>query len=262
MTVFDAKIAGRYDAWFETPRGRYMDAREKALMKNLLLPGEGDRVLDVGCGTGNHLLFFHGMGCQVTGVEPSAAMLDIARRKLEGKADLRIGIAEDLPFSDNEFDIVVLVTSLEFALDAEKAVREAVRVSRGRVFLGVLNKYSIIGTRRRFAGFFKDTLYRHARFFSVWEQHAMVRGIIGPEHIDWGSVIFLPGFLYPGAGGLEEKIPALKNPFGAFIGMAFPAVYRYRTVQDIIKDPFHIRLKGRQEVQGTVREATFWCSEK
>jgi ubiquinone/menaquinone biosynthesis C-methylase UbiE len=254
MMVFDEKAAGTYDEWLETPQGSYMDGREKALIARLVAPKEGDRVLDVGCGTGNHLLFFRDLGCHVTGIEPSAAMLEIAGQKLKDKADLHAGKAEDLPFSDNEFDIVTLVTSLEFMKDPERALNEAIRVSRDRVLLGVLNKYSFIGVRRKIGGVLGNTLYRHARFFSVQELHSMVRARMGSVDISWGSVVFFPSTFYCRAAGLEERIPVLKNPFGAFIGMSFPVSYRYRTVQDVIKDPFGMRVKGGREVQSAVRE--------
>ena len=78
--IFDKKAAQSYDDWFQTPTGLYIDRREKELILNLVAPKEGERLLDVGCGTGNHLLFFRRKGCDVTGLEPSPYMLDIARK--------------------------------------------------------------------------------------------------------------------------------------------------------------------------------------
>ncbi|MDD5712679.1 MAG: class I SAM-dependent methyltransferase, partial [Smithellaceae bacterium] len=152
--IFDRDMARRYDDWLATPAGRYMDKREKGLILSLVNPRPGERLLDVGCGTGEHLLLFREQGCDVTGLEPSAPMREIAIRKLGARFPIQEGVAEDLPFSDNEFDIVTLITTLEFVTDPVKAIAEAARVSRDRVFIGALNSLSFLGTRRKLAGLF------------------------------------------------------------------------------------------------------------
>jgi ubiquinone/menaquinone biosynthesis C-methylase UbiE len=254
LKVFGEDIAGSYDHWLATPIGRYMDAREKKLIMDLLAPRPGERILDVGCGTGHHLLFFQEKGCHVTGVEPSGAMLDVARLKLEDRAELRSGLAEDLPFSDNEFDIVTLITSLEFCRDPAAALREAIRVSRDRIFLGVMNKYSILGACRKMKGPFQTTVYRDARFYGIHELLSMIRSILGPVRVRWGSVLFLPRGFYSFAAGVEEKLPLEKNPFGAFLGLVFSVVYQYRTLQDPVRNSFKLGVDARRhEARGAVR---------
>jgi len=254
LKVFDEDAAGSYDHWLETPAGRYMDTREKKLITDLLAPKPGERVLDVGCGTGHHLLFFREKGCSVTGVEPSGAMLDAARLKLQDGAELKSGWAEDLPFSDNEFDIVTLITTLEFCRDPEAALQEAIRVSRDKVFLGVLNKYSILGACRKVKGRFQSSVYTDARFYGIPELLSMIRAILGPVRIRWGSVIFLPRGFYSFAAGVEESLPHEKNPFGAFLGLVFSVVYQYRTLQDPIRDSFKLGVDARRhEARGAVR---------
>jgi ubiquinone/menaquinone biosynthesis C-methylase UbiE len=253
LKIFGEDMAGSYDNWLSTPLGRYMDAREKQLIIDLLAPKPGERILDVGCGTGNHLLLFQKRGCHVTGVEPSRAMMDVARLKLDERAEIKFGFAEDLPFSDNEFDVVTMITSLEFTEDPAKALREAVRVSRDRVFLGVLNKYSFLGGCRNFQGRFKTSIYNDARFYSIGELLSLIGSILGPVKIRWGSVIFLPKTFYSFAAGVEEMIPVQKNPFGAFMGLVFSVVYQYRTLQDAIREPFKLGVDATREAQGAVR---------
>lgn len=252
--IFDEKAAGSYDGWFQTPIGHYIDRREKELILDLLAPKEGERLLDVGCGTGGHLLFFKREGCNVTGLEPSPHMLDIARKKLGQRAEFHMGKAEDLPFSDNEFDIVTMITSLEFTDDPQKAIDEAIRVCRGRVFIGVLNKYALIGMQRRVRGIFRQSIFNRAHFFGIWELAGMVKTALRGANIRWGSVIFLPYGWYSFATGIEEFIPAMKNPFGAFLGLSFPVVFTHRTIQDIVKDHVNIGAEGKHEVQEVVRE--------
>ena len=125
--------------------GGYRDGRIKGLILDLAAPRAGERLLDIGCRSGDHLLLFHKKGCDVTGIDPSPLHLDLARQRLGQRAELREGRAEDLPFSDNEFDLVTLITSLEFTDDPGQAVAEAIRVCRGRLFIGVMNRFSLIG---------------------------------------------------------------------------------------------------------------------
>lgn len=252
--IFDEETAKNYDEWLKTPQGRYIDKREKALILDLIAPRRGEKLLDVGCGTGEHLLLFKDRGCDVTGIEPSVPMLRIARQKLGSNVELYPGRAEELPFSDNEFDIVSLITSLEFTDDPAKAIGEAIRVSRGRVFLGVLNSCSFTAIQRRFGGLFRPSFYREARFSHIYGLTGMVRQFLPDVRIQWGSVIFLPAGWYGFAVGLEETIPVMKNPFGAFLGISFPVTFTLMTVQDIIGDPFKIKAKSGQPIQGTVRE--------
>ena len=103
------------------------------------------------------------------------------------------GRAEDLPFSDNEFDIVTLITSLEFTDDPGPAVAEAIRVCRGRVFIGVMNRYSLIGAQGRLTSLF-DSIdpAANVRYFHLARLTAMIRSQLQGVRIQWGSVIFLP----------------------------------------------------------------------
>jgi SAM-dependent methyltransferase len=171
--------------------------------------------------------------------------------------ELLPGKAEDLPFSDNEFDIVSMILSLEFATDPEKAISEAIRVSRGRVFIGVLNKFSAIALQRRVRGLFHPSIYNSARFYHVAELTYLIRHFLPGVHARWGSVIFLPTGCYRFAAPLEEALPVLKNPLGAFLGLSFPVNFTVRTVQNIIGDPFKIKANGRLPAQGIVSEGQF-----
>jgi SAM-dependent methyltransferase len=251
--IFNEEMARTYDEWLQTPAGRYVQGQETRLIMDLLMPRERETVLDVGCGTGEHLLLFRERGCDVTGIDPSAVMLAIAGRKLGSCVTLKTGVAEDLPFDDNEFDIVTLITSLEFTEDPRKAIQEAIRVCRGRVFLGVLNRYSLTTTWQRLRGMFAPTIYDHARFFDIGKLTGMIHSEMPGAAIRWGSVIFLPCGGSEFAQSIDESVPVMKNPFGAFLGLSFPVTFRYRTVQNVIDDPFRIKAKSGQPASGMVR---------
>ena len=121
--------------------------------------GPEDRVLDVACGTGNVALTAYRRGANVTGVDITPAMLDMAReqaRVIDADIDWREGDAEALSFDDDAFDVTLSCLGHMFAPDAEATATELVRVteSGGRVaftswtpgsaiaaMMGVLSEY-------------------------------------------------------------------------------------------------------------------------
>ena len=152
--VFDFNEAVAYNQWLNKPQTIKAFELEAGLMRELLQPMHGETILEIGCGAGACLKAFLDMGLQVTGLDPSTYMLDIALQKIENQADLYRGYAEDLPFDDNSFSYAGLVTTLEFVEDPVKALEEAFRVAKDRVFIGVLNRYAIKGIQRRVKGIF------------------------------------------------------------------------------------------------------------
>jgi SAM-dependent methyltransferase len=243
-----------YDDWQASPAGRYLNGRIKSLILDLTAPRAGERLLDIGCGSGDHLNLFRKKGCDVTGLDPSSLMLDLARQRLSHRADLHQGRAEDLPFSDNEFDIVTLITSLEFTDDPDLAVAEAIRVCRGRVFIGVMNRYSLIGVQGRLTSLFNPPINTKARYFHLARLTTMIRSQLQGVRVQWGSVIFLPWSWYGFGAGLEERIPVMNNPFGAFFGLSFSVTFSYQTIQQTIREPVALNTDGRRPVPGVVSE--------
>lgn len=98
----------------------------------------GERVLDLGCGTGNAALIAARLGASVTGVDPAPRLLDVGRARAV-EADLRIefltGDAGAIPVADGATDLVLSVLGVIYAPDAEAAAAEIARVTApaGRV---------------------------------------------------------------------------------------------------------------------------------
>lgn len=89
----------------------------------------GQRVLEVGCGTGVFLRLAADRGAEVHGVDASAALLDLARARVP-EADLWLADMESLPFADGTFDLVAGFNAFFFAVDIVAALREAGRVAK------------------------------------------------------------------------------------------------------------------------------------
>jgi ubiquinone/menaquinone biosynthesis C-methylase UbiE len=96
-------------------------------------------VLEIAVGTARNLPFYRD-GVRLTGIELSPEMLAIARERqaeLGVEADLRIGDAQALEFSDRSYDTVVCTLALCTIPDERRAIREAFRIVRpgGRLLL-------------------------------------------------------------------------------------------------------------------------------
>ena len=227
--VFSFHDAIAYEQWFNKPQNRFVFDLEKRLMLDMLKPVRGDSVIDIGCGIGANLLSFIEMGLQATGIDPSPYMLDIAAKNLGNRADLHRGFAENLPFDDNSFNYACLITTLEFVDNPQKALEEACRVAKDKIFIGVLNRYAIKGIQRRIKGMFFKTVYNRANFFSVWELKQIIRTILGDVPISWKTTCRLPIIRGNIASGIEQLGLLQKCPFGAFAGMVVILVPRYKT---------------------------------
>jgi SAM-dependent methyltransferase len=227
--VFDFHDARAYEHCFEDPRNRFEAELESRLMLDMLEPARGESVLDIGCGIGNSLTALVQSGLNVTGIDPSPYMLDISHKRLGSRVELYRGQAEDLPFGDNSFNHACFMTTLEFVQDPALAIEEACRVTKDRLFIGVLNRYAIRGVQRRLAGMFARTLFNHARFFGIWELKRMARTAAGPVPLAWRTVN-----QFPAAGGslarnIEQSKIVQRCPFGAFVGMVVTLVPRLHT---------------------------------
>jgi SAM-dependent methyltransferase len=132
-----------YEAWYDTPRGRWIGATEYELLAEMLRPAPGSTLLDVGCGTGHFTRLFAGAGgALAVGLDPNEAWLSYARARTVGAERYVAGRAESLPFPDCSFDFSVSVTALCFVDDQEQALRELLRVTRRRFAIGLLNRHS------------------------------------------------------------------------------------------------------------------------
>ncbi|MCP4112916.1 MAG: class I SAM-dependent methyltransferase [Desulfobacteraceae bacterium] len=226
--VFNFSDANKYEQWCASSKNRLAAELENRLMLAMLKPVKGETVLDIGCGTGSYLFPFIERGLQVTGLDPSPYMIDIASRNMGNRVDLHKGVAEDLPFDDNSFNCVCLIKTLEFVDDPEKAVEEACRVAKDRIFIGIINRYSSKAANLRVRRIFTKNIYNHAHFFSIWELKNTVRRIVDNVPVSWRTVGRFPSIFGEIGQRMEQFFIVQRLPFGAFAGMTVILVPRFR----------------------------------
>ncbi|MBP2674427.1 MAG: hypothetical protein H6Q84_1267 [Deltaproteobacteria bacterium] len=219
MHTFDG-FAEKYDKWFDTGLGKYVLRTEMELVMDLVAPKRGDKVLDVGIGTGIFALELMKHTTDITGIDVSEKMLEIAKSK--GVKNVALGDAVSLDFPDESFDLVLSITALEFIKDYEKAISEMVRVCRkgGRVVVGTLGSGSLWALKRgRAARKDADSVFRDARFYSYGELKRAAEKF-GYKSVVKGAIYSLPfdNALCVFAGRLVEKIcQSLIPSRGAFL---------------------------------------------
>ncbi|MEV0581343.1 class I SAM-dependent methyltransferase [Nonomuraea sp. NPDC050310] len=117
---------------------------ERPAMLELAGDVAGRRILDAGCGSGPLFAALRDRGAIVSGVDASAGMLEMARRRLGDDADLRVvDLAGPLPFEDGAFDDVVASLVLHYLEDWGPTLAEMRRVLRpgGRLLVSVDHPY-------------------------------------------------------------------------------------------------------------------------
>jgi len=209
-----------YDAWYSTPRGRWIADAEYALLGALLSAEPEASLLDVGCGTGHFTRrFAHDLRGPVVGLDPKESWLAFARAHPAGAERYLPGRAEALPFPDKSFDYAVSVTALCFVADQVRALREILRVTRRRFVLGLLNRHSLLYLRKGRGG--GRGGYRGAHWHTAAEVHALFAPLPA-KNLELRTAVILPRG-GAAARALERCAPSW-FPFGGFLAVAGTAL--------------------------------------
>ena len=153
------KYSKEYDEWFIKNQNIY-SAELNAIMR--LFPYDKFGV-EIGIGTGKFAL---PLGIKV-GIEPSKKMAEISRNR---GIQVYEGVAEQLPFNDETFDVVLLVTTICFVDDLKESFKEAYRVlkNKGFIIVGFVDKESELGKRYQLKRM-NSKFYKEATFYSAKE---------------------------------------------------------------------------------------------
>jgi ubiquinone/menaquinone biosynthesis C-methylase UbiE len=205
----DPALVSGYEEWYQTA-GHRADRLERALLGRLVAAfPQAKTVLEVGCGTGHFTRWMASQSLAAVGLDISRAMLTEAAH-LGSRALVR-GDALALPFGRGAFDLVALITTLEFTLEPVSILAETLRVARYGLVLGVLNRQSQLGRQRKEEG---GPVWDAARFFTPMELSVLVKRAAGGKRIGitWRTTLWT---VWPGA---------LPLPWGGFVGMAVELV--------------------------------------
>jgi len=130
VQAFDERAVGYEAGW---RGGWHRDIVGRTADIALACAHEPPRVLDVGCGTGLLLRLLASRlprATELVGVDPAPHMVEVAQAAGAGDARIRVhrGVAEELPFADASFDLVVSTTSFDHWADQRAGLRECARV--------------------------------------------------------------------------------------------------------------------------------------
>ncbi|MBS61846.1 class I SAM-dependent methyltransferase [Salinisphaera sp.] len=133
------RLSRQYDRFFGPV---FEQGREVAVRK--MDCNAGDRVLEVGVGTGLSLDHYAD-DVEVVGIDVSPEMLEYAKARVNGNADrisLALMDAQALEYADNSFDKVVAMYVVSVAPDPKKVVEEMKRVCKPGGDLFIVNHFS------------------------------------------------------------------------------------------------------------------------
>ena len=173
------KYLNEYEEWFIEHRFVYESELEAV---RHFIP-QGKKGIEIGIGTGRFALPF---GIK-EGVEPSASMRNFAQQK-----GLKVykGTAEELPLPNKSYDFVLMVTTICFIDDIQKAFHEVKRILKpgGSFIIGLVDKNSELGkTYERLKE--QNKFYRYATFYSTEELKELLSKI-GFKNLEIVQTVF------------------------------------------------------------------------
>jgi ubiquinone/menaquinone biosynthesis C-methylase UbiE len=208
-----ADVVEGYEGWYE---GKYKraDLLEKRVIQVMIEQFENPKtILEIGAGTGHFTRWFGSLGLEAIGADLSPLMVRKAK-KLWHDGDFVNSRSSNLPFQSKSFDLSIFITCFEYMPDPIGVLKEAARVSRKGVILGLMNSWSLPTLRRKIQlALGKNDYYRKAHFYSIREIKNLSRKAFDKS----ANVVRWRTTLFPKPLHLERDTG---NPFGAFLGVA------------------------------------------
>jgi len=194
---------------------RFGQDRRLALIREYA-PLEGQRILDVGCGLGAYVKKMRAFSDEVYGVDVDPEKVAEASRTLP---NIRLAPAEQLPFPDGFFDVVLLHEVIEHVEDDRQAIRQAHRVIKreGRIVIFAPNRLYPLETHGVFwrgkyhfgniplvnylPDFLRRRLCPHARAYTRGDIRRLFEGL--------SVEVIVHTQIYPGYDKIAARRPAM-----------------------------------------------------
>ncbi|MFZ3072968.1 MAG: methyltransferase domain-containing protein [Thermodesulfobacteriota bacterium] len=186
-------ISQSYDLWYDT-EGKHIYESELDCVRPFIK--NGDRIIEVGAGTGRFAMHFK----SAIGLDPSLNALSIAKRR---GVKAVCGRGENLPFKNNVFDCVLFVLTLCFVRNPLIAIKEAKRILKdsGRAVICFIPKDSSWGRLYEEKKEKGHPVYKEAEFYTFEEIEGFL-GKIGFRVLRVKSALFQP----PEGERLRERV--------------------------------------------------------
>jgi ubiquinone/menaquinone biosynthesis C-methylase UbiE len=216
-SLFDfGPMAHEYDRWYGTLTGQAHDRVQKEDAMTLLRPAQrGDRLLDVGCGTGHWSRFFASLGYAVIGVDISQEMIHLARSHPATGCVFELADACALPFAGGCFDVVAAMAVVAFVSDVPSMLNEMFRCVKrhGSVLIGALNRRAPLNRHRLATG---RQPYASGRLLDPEElRHLLQR--FGPVRMVASCIPSSDQGRRPGRRSGHRMVPGRRSLRGPFI---------------------------------------------
>ncbi|MCQ9205760.1 MAG: class I SAM-dependent methyltransferase [Omnitrophica bacterium] len=157
-------------------------ARETEFFKKLVYPKQGDKVLDVGCGTGLFLASLEESEADLWGVDISKNATDMAKKKVKKPQQIICKEIDTLPFSEDEFDLITAWGVIEHFSSISLILGEIRRVAKigKKIAIMVPNTYYykfIWDTLRKGTGPVKHQETEFLYSFKEWKNLIELAGL-------------------------------------------------------------------------------------
>ena len=154
----------QYEDWFKKNDTIF---QSELLALKQVVP-TGNKGIEIGIGSG---IFAEKLNIKY-GIDPSEKMLNYARQR---NLEVKKGVAENLPYSDNSFDFALFMTSICFVENPAKAIEETHKMlqNNGEIIIAIIDKEGSLGQileRNKN----ESEFYKYATFFSVQEIIKMI----------------------------------------------------------------------------------------
>ena len=203
-----AEIKRFYDTvYYKDTQSKSIPNRHHLQLAKRLAIGPDNRVLDIACGTGEFLTACHKQGATIAGVDLSDAAIDVCKANLPD-GEFHACTAENLPFADDQFDVVTCLGSLEHFLSPVAALQEMVRVGKpaARFILLVPNKDFLTRQLGLYGGTHQVDAREVVRTLDEWESIFQAAGLNTVER--WKDLHVLSWRWIASAGWLQMPFRA------------------------------------------------------